>query len=1112
MRANRFLCTALLLFCALAPGAQEVVEGAEAAPAEAEGALDSAGEAEESADVAVDEAAGASAGSAESGSVTTVTIVSADSTSYKQNEESGDDEITLSGGVVMRVEKDDSRTEINADYVTFNRKTRMLYARGGVEVVTSSGSEDEETITTDTVLVNVSTLEGIFDGGRIVSLSTDGVNLPSDSTLIVASDIFGRDSAGTVAFKNATLTFCDDENPHWQVRASRVWLLPGGEFAFLNAVVYVGHVPVFYLPAFYYPKDELIFNPAFGYHERLGWYVNTTTYLLGRKPLEETDSSGDDSDIAESAMNFMRGTQLKNQVREGLVLHNLDTDYEGDTRNYLKLIADYYTNAGIVAGLAGHYEPQSSPLSDYISLVSGSLQLGFTHTIFEQNGRYSKYPSNEGEPVWDRANFLGLSTPFRYGGDFEFELVKPFSLSLSLPIYSDPYFTEDFESRSEYLNWLSFLPSSWGEARDDYDTAAETSSFEWNANASYTVPLSDALYPYVSDISITALTSNVYFDSKNIDENTLQGLGRPTDWYLFTPERSFFYPAQITPLRVAARIAGNIFRYPRESRRDGYDVPSFPGTLVPPDALTPPGSESSDAPAEGGQDGEETADRGALPSGMEITLPELDAASPRVRDMEGLTYSLDYVIEPEFTSQITYNPEQINSASDFNWSNHIYSTYYQLRSPVTLSSALTYGGDFLSLDNDLIFTPVYQTHPNTAGYTDTSLSSLRRSDYNARRLDLDNDNSFTIRPFIYSEVFSRTSISWTSSIHLIDTKFLGDEGNPRWEYALAGFNDDAFAEHTLNASVVAEEAENFSQSFTFTSNLPPELQEYTFGTSLVFPHVSFSAASGVEQTSAESDDFEWHPFQQALSVSFFGGDLAFTESFNYDLDGQYAESMKLALSWKGLQLGYTMQYATPYNWSDDDNNWTAQTAERFIPYSVTLAYASPARTFHHWFNRISWSPSLTTGIVVDLVRPTNSYFRFVPALTFRIHNAFDLTFSAESQNNVIFRYVQRFTRFGDVMGGETNPFVDLWNSFAFWDRTKRENSGFKLRSLSITVTRNLHDWDLIGEISFRPRVVTDENRRRRYDYNPYITVAISWHPMPSFRTELVDDYGEWRLE
>ena len=46
--------------------------------------------------------------------------------------------------------------------------------------------------------------------------------------------------SNTVAFKNGSLTFCDEENPHWHIDATRIWLLPGGEFAFFNALLYVG--------------------------------------------------------------------------------------------------------------------------------------------------------------------------------------------------------------------------------------------------------------------------------------------------------------------------------------------------------------------------------------------------------------------------------------------------------------------------------------------------------------------------------------------------------------------------------------------------------------------------------------------------------------------------------------------------------------------------------------------------------------------------------------------------------------------------------------------------------------------------------------------------------
>ena len=262
-----------------------------------------------------------------------ISIDNAESTEYRKNPDSGNEEIILSGSVILSVTSGKSKTTISASRVTYDRVTEMLFASGNVTLRQTGGSEGGQDVTAQTLLFNARTMEGIFDGGRVVQTKSDAINLPSDSTLIVSSKIFGRDTSGTIAFKNAELTFCDDEKPHWKIWASNIWLLPGGEFAFFNAVLSVGNIPIFYLPAFYYPKDELVFNPSFGYNERTGYFFQTTTYILGRKPLDTSSDSDAEDDITKGLFNFMKSTSLKKQVREGLVLHNLDGDYEGNTEN-----------------------------------------------------------------------------------------------------------------------------------------------------------------------------------------------------------------------------------------------------------------------------------------------------------------------------------------------------------------------------------------------------------------------------------------------------------------------------------------------------------------------------------------------------------------------------------------------------------------------------------------------------------------------------------------------------------------------------------------------------------------------------------------------------------
>ena len=298
---------------------------------------------------------------------TTININNARQTSNQKDEETGNDLIILEGSVQLSVQNGSSTSEIKADRITYDRVTEILFAEGNVEITTKSSGSGGETTTAKSLLLNTSTLEGVFDDGRVIQTQSDAINLPSGSTLIVFSDLMGKSLNNTIAFKNSSLTFCDDENPHWKINASRTWLLPGGEFAFFNALLYVGVVPVFYFPAFYYPKDELVFNPVFSTRNREGYAIQTTTYLIGRKPLESSSSSSagsssssDGSDSLKALYNFMKPSSLKEQKLEGLVLHNLDQDYTGDTSKYLKFMADWYSRLGYMVGVDGSFTQKNN--------------------------------------------------------------------------------------------------------------------------------------------------------------------------------------------------------------------------------------------------------------------------------------------------------------------------------------------------------------------------------------------------------------------------------------------------------------------------------------------------------------------------------------------------------------------------------------------------------------------------------------------------------------------------------------------------------------------------------------------------------------------------------
>jgi len=1061
---------------------------------------------------------------------------------------SGEDCIVLTGNVKISVSRGGTKTTISAERVNYNRVSEMLFADGDVSLQQTGGSAGGETITASSLLFNTATLEGVFDNGRAVQTSSDAINLPSGSTLIVASEVFGRDSGGTISFKSGELTFCDDENPHWRIKATRIWLLPGGEFAFLNARLFVGYVPLLYLPAFYYPKDELLFNPTFGYRQREGYYINTTTYLYGRKGsdavssadinslLNKDSSSSSSEDDKINFFSFMNTGAMKEQRREGLVLHNLDEDYSGDTSKYFKVMADYYANMGTMVGFDGAFAPGS-----VLTSLTTNLQLGFSNTVFRNNALY--LPKNElGEIVTDKSNFMGKEFPFRYQANLKFTIAKPFSLTVSMPIYSDPFFNYDFNTRAETMDWIDFAMNGGGKSslKKDELTVSETSSFTWGINGSYSVKLSDDVKPYISTLSLSSFSSSIVYSSKaNEDLKSDERAKADSTWATYTPERKFYYPSQITPFKVSGRIAGTFIQIPNTQTKKSKSTSL---SINPPEELDDSDKKEDGEKSDEDKKAEETKDKDKKEKSEEedvvfsdAYLPSLDVASMSATKINGFAYSLGYSVSPDFTSQFSYSSVVLKTPGDFNW-NDMQSTYVQVKSPTVITSKIGYRDNFISLTDTFTFSPIYQSHPylkisdksSDGGYTESSAKSVEKSDYTARKMDLTDVNALTFKPFGYTEHFSETSLTWNTTIKMIRTNYIGADADPsnpepEWEYLTPDLTDDeCFSVHNLNLVLGAKEMDkNVYQTLSLTSTLPPQVPAYNGTLTLGFPYVVFTAGSGVKQKSKDDDTWIKDDFSQSLTIDMFSSKLKFSENYVYDLEESYNESLKFSLSGYGLQAAYTSSYVSGYTFKSG-KGWVinGDSEKEFQPYQFSLSYGSGTKNFKYLSDRISFAPSLSTSAVYDFVRPTNSYFKFTPAITFKVNDFLNITFSAETKNNIIYRYFCSDSDYQKYYSGrgERNILQDLMDSFRFDDDTKRKTSAFKLQSLKVDVTHDLDDWDLNCSFSIKPRLLTPsstgyagDGKSSYYDFSPYFSISVSWRPLASMKTQIVDEYGEWKL-
>ena len=1082
---------------------------------------------------------------ADNGETTTINIINAISTNYEKNPDTGNDSIVLEGAVELSVTKGSTKTTVKANKVSYDRKTKMLFAEGSVQVTSTGSGSGDENIQADTLILNTSTLEGVFDNGRVIQTQSDAINLPSGSTLVVFSDLFGKSESNTLAFKNASLTFCDDDDPHWKINASRIWLLPGGEFAFLNGILYVGAVPVLYLPAFYYPKDELIFNPTFGYKFREGFFIQTSTYLYGRKPLGSTSvssSSSSDSDTEkvdetlDSLYNFMKPSKLKQQKLEGIVLHNLDEDYTGNTSQYLKLAADWYSNLGFMVGLDGNFSPKNKA----INTLSFAVDVGFSNPIFQNGKSYSSIGS-AGQKYWDKSHFFGLDLPFRFKTDFQISISKPFSIKLSMPIYSYPFFSSDFGNRNENLNWITVIKDLLD--KDETVSSNTYSSYTWSLSASYAFKLPDFIKPYVSSLSMNASSSinisSITADKTKLLEMFAERYDKSTSdndvkaLASVSPERSFFYPSQIIPVSGSATLSGTIFQWPPANKSKAKTSKAEPlavSLIVPSDLQNESEKinkiQEEENETNASQNEVTETENKEIPEVEKtlfeeiVSLPDISSSVSKIKLASGFKYSLGYSASPNISTQIGYSSTGLAQASDFDFSK-MRSSMYTFKMPVSLNSNMSYGDSFIQVKNSVSFSPVWQDHNyvlksdgSNGGYSDKEIESLKKTDLSASSKTLTNSNTVSFQPFVYSSFFNESGISWNTNLKLYQKKYLTNSNidNPLWDEVWIDFDDkETVTTNELRLVLATNELnKKFKQTLTVAATLPPLDEKYTFQLGLVFPYVTFNVGTGFHKTSTK-DITEWNkdPLQQSLSLSIplLGKNLSFSESFSFNLDDEtpHADSLRTSLSWYGVSLSYAMNYAIKYDFVEGKGWVSDKTKDKqFLPYSLSVSYSSPSATFYKWKNRISISPGLSTSLVFDLVRTTNSYFQFSPSLTFRLNGLFDVKFSATSRNSSIVTY------FDDrILGQRKNIFIDLINSFRFDDESLRKSSGFKLKSLNIDMSHELHDWKFKFAFKIEPKLVTrydNGKTKKAYIFDPYIAVGITWSPMETIKSSVEKKY------
>ena len=1015
-----------------------------------------------------------------------ITIESAKTTEYFTLEVVDEEYARLKGDVIVSLKDGATVHRIKAWEILYNRTRNVMTATGNVEYTKEEGST-VETFRGESITVNLDNWSSIFMDGSSQK-STTG----RSATFRFSGTVISRNSEGATILSGADITNPANAEAHWSLYASKLWLLPGNDWAILNAVLKVGNIPLLYLPFFFYPADEIVFHPVLGYRSREGTFLQTTTYILGRPK-----SSG----MSENSITRIFGgdSDSGDKVREGVFLRtsNEKTSFSSDTQ--FSVLFDAYVNLGAYLGTE-----LALPAKGLFGSTTLSAGLGLTRDIFISGANYTPFSNRDGESSWNSSRFFSMEIPFRYRFNLNTSFkIKNGSFSLGIPYYSDPYVNRDFMRRTEVLDWLAML-------REGVSTEATSdtsiSSYEWKLSGSFNPSIS-SFAPFISSFSISNLSSNLFFSQRF--SGKYSGPSSPPN-----PGRAFFFPSRFTIFSISAAVTGTPLQAGNtpQGRTVSKTEPPPGDALLPDLPISPWGSTKQE------EDDETNAYTKAV-SGIYDFSPPVLSQSFSLPAAGGAQLSVDYRLTPTTATELQFRSSNWGESEDINWG-EVSSIFSSFRGDGSLGFTVNHtGGGAYAFSLQFSGTSSWQDYMYLNGQaeefsTPKAIKDAKDRAYKETYFASSWGFSTSFRPFFQNPVWSGSSLQYGLGGLLAKTSVDTSGNSPVWDWVLADWNKTDISSHQITANLAAT-IRDYTQGLSFSAALPP--RDSVFSASAVF-------RAWITETSVRNSvSFPLDEDKRKIEPVYFTETLRFTQGsfqqyvvFDPGVNEYTTLTSSLSLS-LGLSTSFSAIYAQPYkynyNGSVDNsrpNGWIQMRDKSLVPYEFKLAYAKTFTQNSLWKNRLSFSLSLNTSLAFDLQRYTNSKFSFGLGVRTRITNFLDLNLSTSSENAVVFKYFQGLPFFDLPTqlypGQETNLFVDLLNSFRFDNDNLRRQSGFKMKTLRISLVHYLGDWNASLSVALSPYLPPGS---RNYQFSNEISFLIQWVPIGEIKTQI--DYSKDKL-
>ncbi len=1029
-------------------------------------------------------------------SASSMTIESASNLEYFTLEGSQDSYIRLSGPLTLKITTNDGFShKIQADEIVFNRDKEIVQAKGNVLYIREGQGRSDE-FRGSTILVDLKSYSGVF---------LDGVYNLDPSAAVKRSLSFHfekltRRATDLTILENALVTACEDPQPHYHIRAKKVWLFENGDWALSGATLYLGVVPVLWLPFFYYPNDEIVFHPVIGYRSREGAFVQTTTYLLGAMK-RETNSSSSLSLFNEEGSGGT--TELSGIFIKRLQSASVDGEdgagkaSKSSNGRTLKLLADIYSALGIYVGLAGTIPETKSGSLDF------TVGMGLSRSLFlESNGFYSPFDSSNGNVSnWNSSNFLGLALPFRFGLDATYSYKKTsgplrYSVAVKMPFYSDPYFEKDFYQRSESSNMLAAIDANTtAVSKRTSMTQSLQSSLSWSVQNAKGPSL-------LQSASVSKLAAQMAWKSKS---QPTTGLTTAQKRMLAVdPQRDFFYPDSLKFLDSTFSLSGTFIQYDSKAKKTGDANAALP------EAAGETGSEVIE-----GDDGNSVPSAENEGAKLAAADSSLAASEKKPRDFSqssinlGWTASGSTSIEEKFYSSDWIYPEDVDTSLSYllaGW-----------KGSATLTSSGSWAERLLAMQTSLGFSSQDQWRPYLRDdrISPTTVHPYRLSDYSYRSTTVDASAALSVSPFRSGTSLSASSLQYSIGGTLYKNKYSGltDDGKdslPIYTSTWIGWNSDTLSSHALSATMSLAPRNKASQRLSFTASLPPLLEKYSAAYAFSRKYFQANLTGAISRASSGAE-----LLPSTLSAQLVLGASPFPvlkSDFSWDFDEAAPLSSITSLEYGWAKTAFTAKKSKGYSFSD--GLWSTDGTESFRPYEASLSLTpkigeASVKTDQNG-SSLQFYLRPTISYTQNLVRFTESTLGASIDLSLKSAEGTSLSISSVSANKSAWRYWPAlFPSSGSFNPSDyyRNILTDLANSLSLWDSAKLKSSLFKLQSFNLELAQDLHDWNLEAALGMSPVLVTPDSGRPYYQLDFSFSLAVTWKDIPQIKASKVYEEG-----